>query len=152
MGIKQYLIFLPAFFARNWNPNKKMLILSSLVFAGISLLFIIPDPSKFNVYGLEYRYSNFYNSLTLPSFIFKNFNVKLPTIISYIFWIVISSVVLMKKPKRLFEHYFLIAYWLLAIFFFGNVGFLNEYYLSFTMLFLAYILSLNVLKTNKRAQ
>lgn len=148
MGVKQYLIILPIFFLRNIAKYKKILIFAAAVFVLTTLPFVLADPSKFNVYRLEYRYSSFYNSLTLASFLFKNFNVSTPIQTSYIAWIVLTLLTITKRPKEIWKNYFIISWWLLGLFYFGNVGFLNEYYLSYTMLVASFVLSIEVVKNN----
>lgn len=138
--IKQYLLIFPLFLLREKGNSTKNLIIGCLFAFAITLFFFLVNPEKFNVYRLGYNYR--FDSLTLVSFVFHNFNYTIPKQFIFAIWggllILVNT---RKKSLESFEVYLNLSYWLLSFFLVSFIAFVNEYYLSYSTLILAYALS-----------
>lgn len=139
MTTKQYLIIMPLFFLRNWKRYKKILLWSLLAVVTILFPFYLAGPNDFNVYRLNYTFR--FDALTLTSFLYQNFKITIPRVVIFLAWIILVSIIFLKRPREIFENYMAMSYWFLGFFMFGFIAFINEYYLSYTLLILTYVIS-----------
>ncbi len=139
--VKQYMPFILLFLLKNISKYLKIILLSVGVASAILLLFYLPNPEKFNVFRTDYIYR--FDSLTLIAFVHNSFGLTIPKYIIYLLWGLLALVALKPKGPQDHQIYLSMSYWLLGFFLFSFIAFVNEYYLSFSILLLAYTLSFN---------